>query len=440
MKIKFLGAVGEVTGSKHLLECADCNILIDCGLHQGINAENKNRKIHSLIDGIHIDAIILTHAHLDHCGYLPRMYKDGFRGHIFCTPETKELIEVILKDNAKIMKQKKEIEEFSYSDIHIHQVMSLIKTHPINSMFNFKSLQIEFRSAGHILGACSPLIKCQVENKSILFSGDLGRETDFLSPIRQNAPKHVDTIVVESTYGDREHTKVDIIQKLKELIKKVIKNNAALVIPAFSLGRSQTILYLLKEVYMSDSSIDIPIYIDSPMTQKINEIYEKYIDSLNTDKSLFEFIHNKCTKVEYLKQKSKMLNTPNAHIILSASGMLSGGNILKHITNKAQNKTDILLLTGYQSEGTLGYQILNGERSFSINDEDIEIEMDVINFPYLSSHLDSNEICYWLKDAAPSNIFLIHGEENSLKHLANLINTTLDIAPTIPKVDKEYIL
>jgi metallo-beta-lactamase family protein len=448
MKIKFLGADETVTGSKHLLIGKDSNILIDCGLYQGTGSKQANKKIELLLKNEKIDAIILTHAHLDHSGYLPKIYKDGFRGPIFTTVQTKNIAEVILKDNAHIQQENKKkllksnqkhlIEaEILYSETEVSQVLSNFMIKNFNEPFTFKDFEITLLKAGHILGACSPFIRH--ENSNVCFSGDLGRSNDLMIPPAQ-APIKCQNLVLESTYGNRDHAKQDIISELSSVIRDAIKVNACILIPAFSVGRSQLLMILLDTIFDNDKSLKLPVYIDSPMTIKVTDIHEKNCNLLRVSASKFKSIKDNFTFVQFTNQKKRMNEQTNAHIILTASGMLSGGNILSHLKNKAQNISDILLITGYQSEDTLGHQLLNGERNIKIDDEKVEVKLNIINFPHLSSHMDAHELVKWSKEADPQKVFLTHGEKNSLNSLKADLSLTLNADIIIPKIGEEHSL
>jgi metallo-beta-lactamase family protein len=448
MEIKFLGANAHVTGSKHLIIGLEHNILIDCGLYQGKDAEKENKDIELLLKEEKIDAIILTHGHLDHCGYIPKLYKDGFRGPVFCSKPTKEIANIILTDNAKIQsgnasKQNKRTKKESfkikplYTQTEVNQVIKDFKTISLDEVFNWNEYEIEFKEAGHILGAISPVIRNSIT--SVQFSGDLGREND-ISHFKPTKAQEVENIIIESTYGNRIHSEINLSETLKPIFSKAIKENKTILIPAFSLARSQNIMKVLSEFFEANSELSLPVYIDSPMTIAMTEIYLKYSslhkmtsEQINNFKKEFHF-------PEYKSQKENLDKLTSPHIILTASGMLSGGNILHHLEVKGIDENNIIFIVGYQAKGTFGADLLNENKELKSNGKIYHIKSEVIKFTNFSSHADKNELLNWVKDSKVKKIFLTHGEEDQKEKLKIDLSHNTNAEIIIPKRSEKFSL
>ena len=439
MELKFLGSTQTVTGSKHLLIGKRHNILIDCGLYQGPESEKYNKEIDQLLSVEKIDAVILTHAHLDHCGYLPKLVKDGFNGPIFSTAATKDLAQIIMQDNANIQAQKfKKINSKSsnqdasqplYQDIHVKQTMALFQVREYGHRYRFEEFHIEFKKAGHILGASSPVISC--EGKSIQFSGDLGR-IDDLTMYPPEDSENVDFLVIEATYGNRNHSHADYLEELGKIIKR-LKKNATLVIPAFSVGRSQTIMFALYQLFEKYPELNLPVYIDSPMTQKITEVYHHYpelhkipIETLKNIEHKFKFVH-------YQSERDKM-DLSEKKIILTASGMLSGGHILHHLETHGTNPDNVFLIVGFQSPETIGHKLQNGMTTLSLDNATFDITATIKTIELFSSHADHDQLIEWAKKSGAKLMFITHGEENSKEQLKKDLTDLTSQCITIPQL------
>lgn len=434
MKIKFLGATTTVTGSKYFLMGKNHNLLIDCGFFQGTNSEEYNLKTYQLLKDLKIDAIVLTHAHLDHSGYLPKLVKEGFKGKIFSTLATKELTRIILEDNASIqmneLKKNKINKKPLYEKIHVNQTMALFETKKFDEFFEYHEFQIVFRFAGHILGASSPVIKC--DKQKIQFSGDLGRFDDLTMYPPSLAEKDCDFLVLESTYGDRVHLKKDFLEELAIIIKKNKEKKATLLIPAFSVGRSQTLMFALFKLFEKFPELEQPVYIDSPMTQMVTKTYHNFFSEHKISENLLKAIEQKFHFVQYQKEKER-LDHPGNKIILTASGMMSGGNILHHLEIHGIDSNNTILIVGFQSPETIGRQLINDQRNINIDHKNIFITAQIENITLFSSHADQEQILNWCKESSFSAIFLVHGEENSKKELQVLLQNKLNAKVQIAK-------
>lgn len=420
MKIKFLGADETVTGSKHLLIGENSRLLIDCGFYQGPDFLKQNNKLARLIKQEHIDGIVLTHAHLDHSGFLPRLFRDGIKVPVFCTHGTKDLCEIILNDNARIQQKEfkehnKQNKEIFYSEEDVTHALAYFQCHEFNKAFKFKEFTIKFKRAGHILGASSPIISNA--NNSVQFSGDIGKFDDFVMREPDLASSEVKNIVMESTYGDKVHPINYAKETLIEILDEAIINNSTILIPAFSVGRSQTIMLLLHQIFLDHPEKKLSVFMDSAMTKKVTELYFKYTDETKMGKVELNEILSYFQSVDFNSQRENLMKNNATKIILTASGMLSGGHIMQYLPIFAVKENTILMLMGYQSEGTIGRQILDGETEFNLNGTPFTLSAKVVNFPYLSSHLDHNGLISWLQHTSAKKIILVHGEKPSLNEL-----------------------
>lgn len=448
MDIKFLGATETVTGSKHLLMGHENNILVDCGMYQGPNAEKHNKGIEELLTGEKINAIVLTHAHLDHCGYIPKFYKDGFRGPIFCTPATFDLAKIIMSDNAHVQsseakKHNKNIKKQSlkltpfYTQIEVEQALAIFQVKEFGEEFKWNEFTINFKKAGHILGASSPIISNS--EKRVQFSGDLGRDDDLVTLAPAQAVK-VDALVIESTYGDRLHLAENLSEKFKKIFSDTKKKQSAVIIPAFSVGRSQTMMKILYQFFKNNPELNIPVFVDSPMTQAVTELYYKYPNEhkmsetlLNKIKSLFHFI-------QYKSEKDKLDKMDTAHIILTAGGMMTGGNILHHLRIKGDNENNYLFIVGFQSPNTIGYELLQGNMTHTFENKSTTIKAKIIEIKTLSSHADHDGLLKWAKDCEAKKIFITHGEESAKNKLEIDLKKQTQAEVITPRLTERYTL
>lgn len=422
--IQFLGGAQTVTGSKYLLSFNGRNVLIDCGLFQGLKKLRLTNWQPFPFDPKKIDAVILTHAHIDHSGYLPRLIKEGFNGKVFCTDGTKALAEIMLPDTGFL--QEEEAEYLNRKKISKH--------HPALALFtkaeaeaslkyfetktfgeNFEPVpgfRCCFLYVGHILGAASLII--QVGKKKIGFSGDIGRPNDpiFYQPA---ALPDLDYLIIESTYGDRIHPKVAPMYELGSIIRKTVETNGILLVPAFTVGRVQTLLYFLNKLIKQNRIPKIPMYLNSPMANRVNEAFVHF-------RSLHKLSEKDCSdmlkSIEAVSSvdESKNLNTKKGPmLIISASGMATGGRILHHLKAFASDPNNAIILTGFQAAGTRGEAILNGAKEVKIHGEMVPINAKVYSLENLSAHADYEEILSWLSSSHlhPKKVFITHGEPNS---------------------------
>ncbi len=437
MKITFLGAAQTVTGSKYLLEDNNNNILIDCGLFQGLKELRLKNWDQLPCDPRNIQYVLLTHAHIDHSGYLPLLVKNGFKGTIYCTKATFDLCKILLPDSGFLHEEDaKRANKYHYSKHHpalplyteqdaIH-CLKYFKTidfdHPVQIT---PDVSVTWRHAGHILGAS--FLELHHNHHTVCFSGDLGRPNDpiMLNPDRAHLCQ---TLVIESTYGDRLHGEENPLQVIGQAINQTVKQHGTILIPAFAVGRTQSIIYYLDKLLMNKKIPDIPIYLDSPMAIDATKILLKYADEHRLGQKDCARI---CSRVQYIQTKDEskyidQLTTPK--IIISASGMMTGGRILHHIKKFAPDPKNTILLTGYQAAGTRGARLLNHEKTLKIHGEMVPIHAKVVSISSTSAHADYQELLDWLAKfpICPQKIFITHGEPNAIlalqKHIKHRFN------------------
>ncbi len=454
VKIKFLGAARSVTGSKYLLQVDAQNILLDCGLFQG-QKELRLRNWDQLpIDPATIDVVVLTHAHIDHIGYLPRLVKDGFSGKIICTQATEDLLKIMLMDAAKLQeeealfafkrgysKHEKPQPLFTTDDAKL--VLLLSESHPLKTTIHLsENVSVVFHNSGHILGSAFAEFHLQGtrEQKKILFSGDLGRYDDPVM-FAPDAPTDADVLIVESTYGNRLNPQVDVEEQLTKIVNEACDHNGALVIPAFALGRTQSLIYYLTKL-MDEKAIPLlPIYIDSPMAINVTDLYERHagihkIKVRREGSQLISIFDSPQIHFCYTREGSKALNEiKKPVIIISASGMATGGRILHHLSHRLPRTTDTILFAGYQAEGSRGRRILEGEKTIRMFGEDIPVNCHVREVHGLSAHADQSELIQWLSSIkkAPKLTFVTHGEIESATTFAQLIEEKWGWKTIIPE-------
>lgn len=444
MQLKFLGAASTVTGSKYLIEDDQKNFLVDCGLFQGLKEWRLKNWLPLPLDPKTIDAVILTHAHLDHTGYLPILVRDGFRGPIYASKATRDLTEILLLDAGRIQEEDtKRANRYGYSKHHpalplyteiearaaIKQIQAVNfdKTYPLS-----KKLTFTLAHSGHILG--SSFATLNTPEISLFFSGDLGRPNDpvMIHPVQFSG---ADYLVLESTYGDRLHPTTSVLEQMSEILNSTFAKGGTVIIPSFAVGRAQSILYYiykLKEGNLIPN--DIPVYLDSPMAINATSLLEKYSTEHQLTSEEWEKV---CSVAQYVQSKedSKRLNNLNTPaIIITSSGMAEGGRVLHHLIHFGQDPQNTILFTGFQAEGTRGDRMLKGEKEIKIFGNMIPIRARVENIETLSSHADYQEILDWLKGfkKAPKQVFLTHGESNSAQFLKVKIEETFGWNVSVP--------
>jgi len=443
VRLKFFGGARTVTGSKYLLEVDNFKILIDCGLFQGIKELRLKNWEQFPVNVEEIDAVFITHAHIDHTGYLPRLVREGYGGPIYCTKPTEDLMQIMLMDSAKLQEEeaafarkkgysKHENPQPLYNTRDVESVLPMIKSNNFNEeVFITEDIKIKFHNAGHILGASiiEVLLKGSSQEKRLLFSGDLGRNEDVL--LYPPAEFHyADILLIESTYGNRENPQGDHLSELAEVINRSLDRGGCLLIPAFAVGRTQTILYYLKLLSEAGKIPDVPIYFDSPMAFSVTEIYLKYFEYHKLEESSLQLNNGSAfdfRNLEYKQSQSESIGINDIDrnaIIISSSGMCTGGRIMHHLFHRLQRPDDTILFIGYQAEGTRGRRILEGEETVKLFGLEIPVKCHVEKLEGFSAHADQAELLNWINNFqdSPKNVFVVHGEEKSAKDFTKLIH------------------
>lgn len=428
MELIFLGAVGTVTGSKYLLQINEKKVLIDCGLYQGYK-ELRLRNWGKLpVSPSEIDAVILTHAHIDHSGYLPLLVKNGFNGPIYATAATRDLCAILLPDSGHLQE-----EEALYANLHAYskhkpalplytaedgqrvlRQFVILELHKFYHLFNDCKIRLE--RAGHILG--SAVIQVFNGDKSILFSGDLGRPFDpiILAPTKI---KETDYLVIESTYGDEVHDTKSPLEQLNQIINKTIKRGGVIIVPAFAVERAQTLLYYIYMLKKSNKIPDVPVYLDSPLSINATKIFRDHIEEHRIAKDIANQMCTIATYTNTTDESKEIDKYQEPMIIISASGMATGGRILHHLKKFAPDGRNTIILTGFQAPGTRGERIAKGETEVKMLGELVPINAQVESMTNLSAHADSEEILQWLENFThpPKKVFITHGEPNAAASL-----------------------
>jgi len=428
--LESLGAAGTVTGSKHLLKTPELTILIDCGLFQGIKSLREQNWTNLSVDAAAIDVILLTHAHLDHCGYIPLLVKKGFRGKIYLSVPTAALTKLILLDSAKLQEEEAENANRQHYTKH-RPAKALYTINDAKMSFRYfeeveediaislgENCTATFKLAGHILGACSVMISCY--GKNILFSGDIGRTHSQILP----APtcfQQADYVIMESTYGDRLHGDMDTYKEIAELVNLTYDQGGNVIIPSFAVGRAQEILYILYLIKQQGMiPKEIPIVLDTPMGATATEISVRFAnDYLSVPKEEWNQILKAVRVNKEYTGTANIVNDRRSKIVIAASGMLTGGRVLEYLKHDLGNQKNTILKIGFQAEGTRGRALINGAHELKIHGRYYPVKAETIEINGLSAHADQQELVAWIKQLhkAPKQIFLVHGEPCALEAL-----------------------
>lgn len=426
IEVQSFGGSDTVTGSCHLISLkGKKSFLIDAGLFQGAETKVHRNTKDVPFDLKNVAGIFLTHAHLDHCGLLPLLCLKGYSGPIFATEATRDLAVIILKDSAKIQQanaraHNKNIVKTSqhisplYRTQDVERVLNLFRVIRPHEPLEFEGITFNFYPAGHIPGAISVSLSPHGQEKKILFSGDLGR-TDDLIMLPPDIKEGHDIIFVESTYGGHNHpSDPKIEEQLTRLIKKVKDKGSVLLIPAFTVARTQMIVSLLHNLMKKNSSLKVPVLMDSPMGLQVNKVFEHHLEHLKLDHKEWTAMFSDVYEVEEKWQEEKVNSMPEGHILISSSGMMTGGKVVTHFARLAFDADNVIFLPGHQGAGTLGRRLIDGERSFEGEKETLEVKCEVLQSRELSAHADQNQLTEWLNKASKTPkdtlVFLIHGE------------------------------
>ncbi len=433
--LTFLGAAGTVTGSKYLVRAGHHQLLLDCGLFQGLKPLRLRNWAAPAFDARAIDAVVLSHAHLDHSGYLPLLAQRGFRGAIHCTAATADLLAVVLTDAAHIQAvdtERANREHFSkhhpalplFSVEDAENTLRLVERHPFHKVFHpTPTTSSLFRPSGHILGAAS--VQLDLPDTRVVFSGDLGR---WERPIIDD-PELVDAadvLLVESTYGDRLHTG-DTEAELARAVSETVARGGVVVIPAFAIGRTQELVWLLRRLASAQKIPDVPVFVDSPMAAKVTEVYRRHQADLRLD----TFRPGELVETP---EASKALNRrPGSFIVIAGSGMATGGRVLHHLKLRLPDARNTVLLSGFQAEGTRGRALQDGATQLKLHGALVPVRAQIGTLTGLSAHADQRDLLRWLRGfaAPPQMTYVVHGEPQSAAQLATCIREQLKWPVTV---------
>lgn len=451
MKVKFIGAAGTVTGSKTLIESNGIRILIDCGLFQGIKPLRELNWDPLPVLPSTIDFVLLTHGHLDHCGWLPRLVDQGFKGKIYCTSPTKDIAKLILLDSAKIQEEeaekanegkysKHEVAEPLYNVAQAERVFPLFRVIKINEPVPLDAeIEAVYTNAGHILGACS--IALTLENKTLVFSGDIGRDNDVLM-YPPTKPTKADYIFLESTYGNRIHPDTDVKAELEMYINNTVKKGGTIIIPSFAVERAQMVMYLLWQLKEEKKIPNIPYIIDTPMGISVLEIFQNNRKWHKLPEHEYIAMCKMFTMIRDYQETIDTIYNKQSKVVIAASGMITGGRVLSYLEKYIGLSETTLIIIGYQAEGTRGRKLLEGAKEIKIRGKYYPVLANILEIESLSAHGDQKDLLNWLSalENKPTKVFLVHGENAALDELRIKINEKYGFDCKIPLMGQEFEL
>jgi metallo-beta-lactamase family protein len=443
IKIHFLGAAKTVTGSKFLIETPLKNIMIDCGMFQGLKELREHNWADLPINVPSVDLVLLTHGHLDHIGYLPRLVKQGYHGPIIGTAPTLSIAEIILRDSAKIHEEEAEkinSEGYSkhdpalplYTKADVEKTIGLFQTQKLDEWANVsKEIRYRFQYNGHIIG--STFIDLELYGKRFVFSGDVGRPNDpMLFPPKK--PRWADYLFLESTYGNRLHPTQSVEDLLVSLIKETLHDQGTLIIPTFAVERLQTLMYLLWKLYQTNKIPNIPIFVDSPMGNNVISVFKQYPEWHKLSPKEFNTVNEHMHIVTSYRETWEVIDNPRPKIVIAGSGMVTGGRVLTYLQQLVDIATTRVLLVGFQAEGTRGRQLQEGAHEIKIYNKYYKVKAAVHHIETLSAHADQNELLDWVSEIKniPEQVFLIHGEPTALDTLRVKLQDSYHWNSTVP--------
>ncbi|GIK49811.1 MAG: MBL fold metallo-hydrolase [Alphaproteobacteria bacterium] len=451
MSLTSLGGAGTVTGSKHLVEADGKRILIDCGLFQGLKVLRERNWEPFPVDPRSLDAIVLTHAHLDHSGYLPKLVREGFSGPIYCSSATADLCDILLKDSAHIAEKDAEYANRKghtkhkpalplYTVRDAERALKQLRPLEFESERDIEAgAQIRLRRAGHILGAAT--VELSWQSRTLVFSGDLGRYDDVFMPDPEPVTA-ADYVIVESTYGDRTHPKTDPMEALGAVVERTVRRGGTVVIPAFAVGRTQVLLYHLWMLKQAGRIATVPIFLDSPMAINATELLCQHLEDHRFSADVCEQSCAIATYVRDVEESKAITANPMPKIVIAGSGMATGGRVLHHIKAFGPDSRNAILFAGYQAAGTRGARLMAGETEVKMFGQWIPIRAEVANLPELSAHADAEEIIRWLSGfkRPPRHTYIVHGEPEASDALRVRIGRNLGWDASVVDDAKRYDL
>jgi metallo-beta-lactamase family protein len=443
MKLGFHGGAGTVTGSKYLVEHRGRRLLVDCGLFQGWKPLRELNWEPLPFEPREVDAVLLTHAHLDHAGALPLLLRQGFTGPVLATPATVDLCQLLLPDSAHIQE-----EDAAYANRHHtsrHQPAQPLYTmeDAQRALRHLQALPLatrtevipgvtaRFSRAGHILGAAS--VALEVEGRTLLFSGDLGRPDDPLMREPAAAP-HADWIVVESTYGDRLHAQEDAMAALAEVVNRTAARGGTVLVPAFAVGRAQLLLLMVQRLRQAGAIPELPVFLDSPMAIDTTALYSRHPQEHRLSSAECAAMCGAAHMVRTAPESRALSGARFPAVVISASGMATGGRVLHHLAHRLPDRHNTVVLVGYQAGGTRGARLQAGEKTLRIHGQDVPVRAEVVSLGGLSAHADANQLLQWLRSTpqAPRRVFITHGESAAADALRQRVERELAWPATVP--------
>jgi metallo-beta-lactamase family protein len=451
MRLTFLGASGTVTGSKYLVESGKRRILVDCGLFQGLKQQRLRNWKPFPVPPASVDAVILTHAHLDHSGYLPLLVRQGFRGPVYCTPPTVDLCSVLLPDSGYLQEEEAATaNRYGYSKhnpaLPLYTRADAVKSLESLEAVDFheekevaRGIRFSFTRAGHMLGAAS--IRLHDADTSIVFSGDIGRLEDPMLPSPET-PESADYVVVESTYGDRLHDATSPADQLADVVARTAARGGSVIIPSFAVGRAQTILLHLYRLHQERRLPPIPIFLDSPMAGRASDAYVRHSGETRLSRDECIAVCDFAEFVETVDESKKVDRMSVPRVIISASGMATGGRVVHHLKMLAADDRNTIVFAGYQAAGTRGATIVSGAEAVKIHGGYVPIKAEVVQLDNLSAHADYEELLTWLGrvDGQPINTFITHGEPVAADAMRLHVTERLGWNATVPEHAEEFDL
>lgn len=443
--IQFLGASGTVTGSKYLIAVDGYHLLVDSGLFQGVKALRELNRKDIPFPASKIDAVILTHGHLDHVGYLPRLVKQGLHCSVYCTEPTADLTEIILKDSAKIQEEDAEhANKYGYSKHAVaeplYDLKDVDKTLPLltpqkpeefiqlNDFIRFR-----FRKNAHIPGAS--FIEMDIKGKRLVFSGDIGRPDDAML-VHREKPEKADWLFIESTYGDRLHPNDNTSEVLKRIVDNALSNHGPLIVSSFAVDRAQDFMYEIWKLKKESKIPDLTVYLDSPMGFDVSKLFIKYPQWLKLEPSIFREVFQDTRVVTSVKETYLLARDKSPKIVIAGSGMMNGGRILHYLEKQLGNPAATFVLPGYQAVGTRGRNLSEGSHEIKLHGRYYEVKAKVEHIKTMSSHADQKELLSWMSgiNQKPEKIFIVHGEPQSSDALRVKIRDTYGWDSTLPQL------
>ena len=449
-RLRFLGATATVTGSRFLVQAGSARVLVDCGLFQGYKPLRLRNWAPFPVDPRSLDAVLLTHAHLDHSGYLPRLVKGGFRGPVYCTEATRALCGILLPDSGRLLEEEAGHANAIGSSRHHpaaplytekDAIASLRHLRPVavgTALAVVPGLSASFRLQGHILGAAS--VALESEGRRVLFSGDIGRSDD---PVMRapEAREAADWVVVESTYGDRLHPATELGPALAGAIRPVLERGGVVVIPAFAVGRAQLLLHALATLQDEGALPAAPLYLNSPMANEVTALYHRFPELHRLDAAQLERLEQRTRVVRSVEESKDLNRRRGPMIIVAASGMATGGRVLHHLKAFAPDRRNAIVLCGFQAGGTRGAALARGASTLRIFGEEVPVNAQVVQLEAASAHADADGLLGWLRAGTPPRgVYVVHGEPDAADALRKRVEHELGWAARVPELGDEVEL